>query len=444
MVGLPFHAVISTWGGTTIGPLEVWKAWKELLLLALVVPTVVVLREQPDLRRQLVSSWLVRAVVAYTLLHVLAFLAVGKDLDAGLLGLAINLRMPAMFLLGYVAFWDLQPPRRLLWASVLVPAAVVVLFGILQLTVLPSNFLGWFGYQKDTISPVITIDEQPDQIRIMSTLRGPNPLGAYLILPIVLLLSWLLARTEFIKKRLKIQLPQYVALGLVALALALLVLYGSHARAAWLGVIVAVAAWIFLLVPTKLRLGLVTVGFVIALLTGFTIYQYRNNSFVQNAILHDNPETGAALTSNAAHADAIEGGLEDIKRRPLLGCGPGCAGPASFYNQTHSQLAENYYLQVAQEVGVLGLLLFLVIVVLVAWQLYQQRNDPLALVLLASLVGISFANLFLHVWADDTLAYVWWGLAGAVLGTTYTHSGSATASAKHRRTSALSSSRPAS
>jgi hypothetical protein len=41
-----------------------------------------------------------------------------------------------------------------------------------------------------------------------------------------------------------------------------------------------------------------------------------------------------------------------------------------------------------------------------------------ALALLASLIGI-IANLLLHVWADDTLAYIWWGIAGAVLAKKY-------------------------
>jgi hypothetical protein len=37
--------------------------------------------------------------------------------------------------------------------------------------------------------------------------------------------------------------------------------------------------------------------------------------------------------------------------------------------------------------------------------------------LLASLIGISFVNLLSHAWADDTLAYLWWGLAGIAIGT---------------------------
>jgi len=38
--------------------------------------------------------------------------------------------------------------------------------------------------------------------------------------------------------------------------------------------------------------------------------------------------------------------------------------------------------------------------------------------LLASLIGLIFVNLVSHAWADDTLAYVWWGLAGIALSQT--------------------------
>jgi hypothetical protein len=43
------------------------------------------------------------------------------------------------------------------------------------------------------------------------------------------------------------------------------------------------------------------------------------------------------------------------------------------------------------------------------------RADPLALGLFASFIGLTVVNLFMHAWTDDTLAYVWWGLAGIAM-----------------------------
>jgi hypothetical protein len=61
------------------------------------------------------------------------------------------------------------------------------------------------------------------------------------------------------------------------------------------------------------------------------------------------------------------------------------------------------------------LILFVLINVGVGVLLYARRDDPLALSLLASLIGITLINMFSHAWADDTLSYVWWGLAGVAL-----------------------------
>jgi len=47
--------------------------------------------------------------------------------------------------------------------------------------------------------------------------------------------------------------------------------------------------------------------------------------------------------------------------------------------------------------------------------LWLRRSDPLALGLFASLMGIGLIGLLSHVWTDDTLAYVWWGLAGIAM-----------------------------
>jgi len=59
--------------------------------------------------------------------------------------------------------------------------------------------------------------------------------------------------------------------------------------------------------------------------------------------------------------------------------------------------------------------LFMLITVGVGYLLWLRRDHPLALALFASLVGLTFINLLSHAWADDTLAYIWWGLAGIAM-----------------------------
>lgn len=407
MILLPFHAFISTWGGTTIGPLSLWKSWKEVLLAGLVLLVILQAFLDPKMFKYFWGSWITKLIVAYGVWHVIITLLVGNQRDALVFGLAINLRIVSMFLIGGVVAYYLKPSKEFLTKLVLVPAGVVVGFGLLEIFLLPYDFLARFGYKAGvTIAPFNTIDQQIDRLRIMSTLRGPNPLGAYLILPIVIAVSRL---QKAVGRKIKLLITFCLLLP------AMVVLYYSHSRSAWLGFAVALGIYILLALSKKWRLVLVGLGIFGLLIGAVGVYQYRSSSFVENVILHDNPEIGPDQTSNSDHTLAIKNALIDIKEEPITGCAPGCAGPASFYDPDGAKLAENYYLQVGQEVGVAGLGLFLAINILIGIELFKRRSDTLALVLFASLIGISVANLLLHVWADDTLAYVWWGLAGAVI-----------------------------
>ncbi len=435
MLLLPFHAFISTWGGSSIGPYSLWKVWKEVVLVLLCIPTFLLLREDRSIWKKAVSSWLLRIGAFYVLFHVIITLLVGRDADAVLYGLAINLRIILFFFVSFVLFSSLKLSRRSLAVILLAPCTLVVFFGILQLFVLPNNFLSHFGYEKGvTIAPTNNIDDQPDQIRIMSTLRGPNPLGAYLILPGALLVCVVPILYARLRRGKTGDAKNYMLVSSVLFLGLLVSLYGTHGRAAWIGFAVSIAVAVFFMLGKKLRLYAVGAGLIAVCVFGVVLYQLRDTSFVQNVILHDNPETGGEVTSNGAHLTSAKQGIKDIFRAPLTGCGPGCAGPASFYYEKGTKLAENYYLQIGQEVGVFGLALFIAFLALVAKELFLRKNDPLALALFASLLGISVANLLLHVWADDTLAYVWWGVAGVVLANGIPK-GSVTATAKHLRTS---------
>jgi len=418
MLLLPFHAFISTWGGSTIGPLSAWKAWKDILLASLVLLAIVQAFIDPEMFRQIWKYWITKLIFVYGLLHVAVALFVGNQTEPLLLGLSINLRMLSIFLVAEVVFYYIKVTKQDLTKVLLAPAVVVVGFGLLQVLFLPYDFLRHFGYMEGiTIAPFNTIDQQLDQLRIMSTLRGPNPLGSYLILPGVVILSFVIGfMVRFYKNKTR-KRASNLLFATCSLLATLVVLYGSHSRSAWLGFVIACGVCVLLTVSSKWRLVLIGLGIAGLLVGSAGLYQMRESSFVQNVILHDNPDVGPSQTSNSDHLLALKDAAQDIGERPLTGCGPGCAGPASFYDSDGAKLSENYYLQVGQEVGVIGIGLFCAIILLVGRELFKQRSNSLALALFASLVGISVANMLLHVWADDTLAYVWWGLAGAVIAT---------------------------
>jgi O-antigen ligase len=193
-----------------------------------------------------------------------------------------------------------------------------------------------------------------------------------------------------------------------------LVLLFTYSRSAWLGAIVALALLVWYFLPNSLRKMALLLAVVAVLAGAGGISQLRHNDTVQNTVFHSDENSAAYVSSNAARSSAMTEGLREVWQQPF-GRGPGTAGPASYRNFSAPRIAENYYIQLAQEVGVVGLALFVAINLLLVNELWRRRRDPLALVLLASLVGITLVNMLSHAWADDTLAVLWWGLAGVAM-----------------------------
>ncbi len=408
LVLVPFHAFLTTWAASIVGHYTLLRLWDEVLLLALFgIVTTWVIREKP-LRGWLSSSLLVRLIAIYAVLTlVLGLIAYSKtEVTAKALGygVLVNLRFLAFFVAVAVVAkrsnWLASHWGRLL----LGPAVLVCLFALLQYTVLPHNFLSHFGYGPTTISPIETINNNTNYIRVESTLRGANPLGAYMVL-----IAGAVAALWQLRAR------RQILLGLGLLTLEALVF--SFSRSAWLGAIIAVSVALWLqLKPGKTKQIASFAALVGIVILAGAFATLRHNITVENALFHTDQKSTIAVSSNDAHASALSGGLSDVTHQPF-GRGPGTAGPASVYNAPHApRIAENYFVQIAQEVGWAGLLLFLAIIYIVALELYRRaKGSALALALFASLLGITFVNLLSHAWVDDTLAYVWWGMAAVAL-----------------------------
>jgi O-antigen ligase len=287
---------------------------------------------------------------------------------------------------------------------VIYPAVIVILFGLLQILVLPKDFLAHFGYGPNTIYPFETINHNSHYLRIASTLRGANPLGAYLIVPLTLATVLLMRGKDVWHKAV------FIALGLV-------VLIFSFSRSAWIGFVVAGFSAVYLSVKSlALKRNLLLVVLGIAIVIAGILISDPNNSKIQNIVFHYQNKSSSQQSSDQAHSSALKNSFKQFIKEPL-GKGPGTSGPASVYNTRNSNIPEDYYLQIGLETGYLGLALFLAINILVVMSLWKRRYDPLSLALLASFIGLIVCNLLLEAWTDDTLAYLWWGLAGVVFAT---------------------------
>jgi hypothetical protein len=404
---LPFHAFLTVWSSNLIGHYSLLRLWKEFLLLILVAGVTFILLNDAKLRKKLFSSLLSRLIALYICItFIWGFAAFALDkvtLKALGYGLIINLRFLVFFLIVWVVA-SVSPQLKKLWPKLLLmPAACVVIVGILQRLVLPYDFLKHFGYSAKTIYPYSTINHDTNYPRVMSTLRGANPLGAYLIL--------ILSALEAFSLKAKKKQWFWTIFG----AGALLALVFSYSRSAWIG---ALISFIFLgctsLAYSQFKKIILPVIVGLLIVGGTLAFFHRHNATFENLFFHTQNNSAVKTTSDQGHLKAFKDGVRDLVNAPL-GQGVGTAGPASVYNNNNVRLSENYYLQIAQELGWIGMILFIVINYILARELWLRRSEILPRILLASLIGITFVNLLSHAWTDDTIAYIWWGLAGITL-----------------------------
>lgn len=355
---------------------------------------------------------LVIAIIAYAVLTVLLALVRPTDRDAEILGVTYNLRFLMFFLYGWLlTFWfPVKPQLSAATKIVLVSSSVVVGFGLIQYWFLPNNALTPLGFTKENgVFPAFFIDDKPNLERVMSTVRDPNSLGSYLII----IASLIGAKFARVKRD-----GRMFWLGL--LLVTLLCLFLTFSRSALLGLVIAGGILVVLLgkervkvTSAQLRYGLAgAVVLVIALLGG--LYTARNTYIVQNVIFHADQST-TQEDPNQLRVRFAKESLQTVANHPL-GQGPGTAGLASIKNNVQgTKLNENYYLQIASEVGILGLLLFIAILLLVARALYRAPISPTTLALLASFAGLALTNLLVHIWSNEAVAYTWWGLASLIM-----------------------------
>lgn len=404
---LPVYPFLSTWLGTSIGPLLVWKSFKDVTILMLAFMLLIWLLSRPAYLLRLWWLWPLRLMVSFVLLAVtITWLRADTSSMAIGAGVLFGLRYAALFavmvLIGYaLRLVDKWQHRSLIWLTV--AGGILGGIGLLQVTLLPADFLTHFGYDKlTTIAPVSFIDDNPDARRAFATLRGPNDYGAFLLLPLMaaLLLS--------IRLRYRLVATGSIILGLLV----------SGSRSAWLG------AGVMLLIYGALRHGKqlrdsrrLLPGLVIVIVVS-TIVLWLATTMPQLRLIvfHSSPsDTHLTEGSTDTHWQATASGIKRVMSDPV-GCGLGCAGPASFYSN-EPRIAENYYVQIAEESGVVGLVLWLSWFGLVMFGLWRAiPGNRLALALFVSGAGLSIIGFWLHVWADDSVSLVWWGLAGMVLG----------------------------
>ncbi|HVI60619.1 MAG TPA: hypothetical protein VM535_00500, partial [Candidatus Saccharimonadales bacterium] len=277
---MPFHALLTVWGAALLdGHYMALRLWKEALLAVCAAGAFYLVVTDGKIRSHTLTRRLAWLVIFYVALNVgWGLVALHQHtLTAKALGygLIVNLRFLVFFLITWAVALRTSRLRKSWQWLVLAPAAVVVAFGLLQALVLPSDFLVHLGYGPATIEPVETINNNQHYLRIASTLRGANPLGAYLLIPISLLAGLLITGRRG---------WPYVSL----FAGSLLTLFFSFSRSAWIGAALALTTiGIHYLDRKYLKQALAALA-VCVLLAGSALValEWHRNARFQNIFFH--------------------------------------------------------------------------------------------------------------------------------------------------------------
>lgn len=401
LVLMPFHAFFSIYLGSIGFNQSLIQSWKEILIIVLGFCWLLLSLSRRRLYLKLdVTNLLFVAIIALSLI---VTIFIRPDSSAVIFGIKTNLVAIAVFLIAQIPIPNKAFVKKYLLWFVLIPGMIVTVIAILQSTVMPESLLESLGYSTNNINPKQIVDGSLTFHRAFSTLGGPNQLGSYLIVPLAFSLIYAIKQKRW--WLLSLSAVFSIAIGL------------TYSRSAWLGAVVAVLAGLLLVFTNRQRLiltgviaSLVVAGIVI------TPAVIRSNPRIENLVLHGRFFENRIEGSDQPRLDAITNTTDEVIALPF-GHGLGSAGPASF-QLSNPVIPENWYLQVAYEIGIIGLILYILAFAGLLGDFIRHRKIPLAASLFALTCGILASNLFLHAWADSTLVLIVFSLYGIYKGQT--------------------------
>jgi hypothetical protein len=400
---LPFHALISTYLISRFGNELFFKSFKDLIVVLVFMAAVAVLVYKKDTLKTKKMMLFASPIMLLTL-TVMAhgILNNNQTYQEKAFGILLLLRPLWIFFIGVIAaaLVGKSSIEDRVFKVIFVASAIVVAFGALQVLVLPKDFLTNFGYSESTIKPYQTIDNNESFVRILSTLRGPNPLGAYMSMMAPVSIYYI----SKIKNKAKLKSFLYAAAFLITI-------YGAQSRSAWLGLVVGISAYLILI--TKNKYKLLKYGAII-LPTMFAFFIFKDTYIGQNILFHTDPNESNQVNSDNQRASSLKYAIEGINDKPF-GHGIGSSGPASYYGNK-PVIIENQYLDTAYQIGWLGLVFYLLLLTHVGVNLLKTKTK-LSYAVLSGLMSVSIIAMFWPVWTDETITLIWWGLAGVVLST---------------------------
>ncbi len=392
---MPFHALISTFiGSLGINKLLV-QSWKEVLVVIMSLCWVVYQLTKKRLAIRADSVNILFLLIIF--LSAIVTFFIRPNSEAVLFGVKTNLVALAVFFIAQIPIASKSFLKKNLQWIVILPAVTVSILAILQAFLIPPELLEKIGYSVETINPRQIIDGSINFYRSFSSLGGPNQLGAYLLMPLAFSLVYGIKQ----KNWLAILSSVPIIAGIVL----------SFSRSAWIGAVITFFLSIFISIPKKQKIYFLVSSLALGSIVGVLVLsQIGTNERLQNVLLHGRVFEGRIEGSDQQRINSIANTASEIVARPF-GHGLGSAGPASF-RADKPVIPENWFLQIAYEIGIIGLLLYIFAFAALLGDFIRNRSNPLAASLFSSTVGILVINIFLQAWADSTLVLCMFALYG--------------------------------
>ncbi len=423
----PFHAFFITWMKSLLGSgyfVTLLSAWREGIVV--LIGGLILLEVAPLGRINFLASPR-RLGLEYKKIHrkldLLDFLILGYGV-LGLLWLPFQWKAPLPWLFGVrfdiFPFLLLLLVRHTSWQSpdklfkiALISGGITVIFGLLHALVLPQDFLMNFGYsnQQGPYQPQLAIsgcqylEHTSSVCRATSTFSSPMRFASYLLLLAGLVLPFLKGCAPWAHSASSLAAARPGWWIFFAAIFANIFL--TYSRAAWIGSIVflVLAGGFFfrdaiIKHKKKVMSGL---GILLILgLLGFGMLQQspKYRDFVKIAVWRN--------SSTSEHLQHLKESAKLLQEHPW-GIGLGTAGPASL--RFEKLVTENWYLQIAVEMGIPGLVLFLGILIALFYALLKSKSE-ISFGLFCSLAGIGAAAMFLHFFEETSMILTLMALAG--------------------------------
>lgn len=320
--------------------------------------------------------------------------------------------MPFIFLLA-VRHAKWEPLEK--YIKIAIGSAIsVMVFGILHTLVLPQNFLTYFGYsmQQGPYQPELPISacqylEHTDRVcRATSTFSSPMRYGSYLLVVLGFLFPFVVQKNK----------QRWFALTLAGIALASIFL--TYSRSVWIGAFLLITMALFWLVPKVMlkKIALCFLGTAVIFILGIIFFAASPKKMAEIPAHWTPPPLLQTIFlrnySTSEHWQYIQEGWRAALENPL-GQGLGTAGPASF--RFKKFVTENWYLQIAVEMGFAAGAIFLGILAMLLFRLLENPQGVEEKGLFLSLLGISAAGLFLHSFEETSAVLMLFGMIGIAL-----------------------------